>query len=341
MDAIDIAYAGAARQAELIADGEVSSREVVEATLARIEARRPAPERLSRRLRRARAARGRPGRRAPQGQGDAPAARRAGRHQGRGQHGRRDHRVGDGRARRRQARGRRVRPPPARGGGDPHRQDERARDDDLAVHRDPDVGRHPQPVEPRPHARRVERRHRRRGGGGPRRRRPRLRRRWARSASRPPGPACSGIKPTRDRVPLGDHVDAWQGLSVIGPLARHVADAALFLDATADDPPEGGFLAASRTPPGPLQDRRPPQAACPGPSPHRGRRRASACSTRRPMRCARSATRSSTATSSCRSGPVRTAVARYLRGIADDVARRCRIPSASSAARAAWRGWAA
>src|SRR3954463_3643224 len=38
MDATDIAYAGATRQAELIADGEVSAREVVEATLARIEA---------------------------------------------------------------------------------------------------------------------------------------------------------------------------------------------------------------------------------------------------------------------------------------------------------------
>src|SRR3954468_17761754 len=38
MDATDIAYAGATRQAELIAAGEVSAREVVEATLARIEA---------------------------------------------------------------------------------------------------------------------------------------------------------------------------------------------------------------------------------------------------------------------------------------------------------------
>ena len=38
MDPTDIAYAGATRQAELIADGEVSAREVVEATLARIEA---------------------------------------------------------------------------------------------------------------------------------------------------------------------------------------------------------------------------------------------------------------------------------------------------------------
>src|SRR4051794_40213343 len=62
-----------------------------------------------------------------------------------------------------------------------------------------------------------------------------------------------GVKPTRDRLPLGDHDEAWQGLSVVGPLARHVTDAALFLDATAADPPEGGFLAAARTPPGPLK----------------------------------------------------------------------------------------
>src|SRR5438477_2783778 len=48
-----------------------------------------------------------------------------------------------------------------------------------------------------------------------------------------------GLKPTRDRVPLGPHDDAWQGMSVVGPMARTVADAALFMDATADDPPPG------------------------------------------------------------------------------------------------------
>ena len=42
MDAIDLAYAGAARQAELIASGEVSAREVVQATLDRIAAADPA-----------------------------------------------------------------------------------------------------------------------------------------------------------------------------------------------------------------------------------------------------------------------------------------------------------
>ncbi|MCV7257434.1 amidase [Mycobacterium shimoidei] len=55
-----------------------------------------------------------------------------------------------------------------------------------------------------------------------------------------------GIKPHRDRVPLGPHHDAWCGLSVNGPLARSVRDAALFLDATTTLPaPEGGFVAAA------------------------------------------------------------------------------------------------
>ncbi|HYF24900.1 MAG TPA: amidase [Baekduia sp.] len=61
------------------------------------------------------------------------------------------------------------------------------------------------------------------------------------------GPACwnglVGVKPQRDRVPLGPHHDAWQGMSVNGPLARTTVDAALFLDATTD---EGGFAGAAR-----------------------------------------------------------------------------------------------
>ncbi len=54
-----------------------------------------------------------------------------------------------------------------------------------------------------------------------------------------------GIKPQRGRIPLGpDHHDAWNGLIAYGPLARGVRDAAAFLDATADDPPAGGFRSA-------------------------------------------------------------------------------------------------
>ena len=63
-----------------------------------------------------------------------------------------------------------------------------------------------------------------------------------------------GIKPQRDRVPLGpDHHDAWNGLTAYGPLARTVRDAAVFLDVTADDVPDGGFLAALDRPPASLR----------------------------------------------------------------------------------------
>jgi amidase len=59
-----------------------------------------------------------------------------------------------------------------------------------------------------------------------------------------------GIKPQRDRVPISPHDDAWQGMSVNGPLARRVADAALFLDATTAD---GGYATAAARPPGRLR----------------------------------------------------------------------------------------
>jgi amidase len=59
-----------------------------------------------------------------------------------------------------------------------------------------------------------------------------------------------GIKPQRDRVPMAPHDDAWNGLSVNGPMARTVEDAALFLDVTA---PGNGFVAAAKRPPGQLR----------------------------------------------------------------------------------------
>ncbi len=44
-----------------------------------------------------------------------------------------------------------------------------------------------------------------------------------------------GYKPQRDRIPLGiQHADGWNGLLTYGSLSRTVADAALFLDATSD-----------------------------------------------------------------------------------------------------------
>jgi amidase len=55
-----------------------------------------------------------------------------------------------------------------------------------------------------------------------------------------------GIKPQRDRISLGPRREGWHGLAVCGPLARRVADAALFLDVAAGD---GGFAdAAAREP---------------------------------------------------------------------------------------------
>jgi len=59
-----------------------------------------------------------------------------------------------------------------------------------------------------------------------------------------------GIKPQRDRVPLAPHDDAWNGLTVNGPIARTVEDAALFLDVTSD---ESGFAAAAAKEPGSLR----------------------------------------------------------------------------------------
>jgi len=59
-----------------------------------------------------------------------------------------------------------------------------------------------------------------------------------------------GIKPQRGRVPIGAGEEPWNGLSANGPLSRTVEDAALFLDATnTQKAPRGGFVkAAARKP---------------------------------------------------------------------------------------------
>ncbi|TVS86072.1 amidase [Mycobacterium helveticum] len=66
-----------------------------------------------------------------------------------------------------------------------------------------------------------------------------------------------GLKPQRDRISLEPHDNAWYGLSVNGPLARSVLDAAVFLDATATESaapgPEGEFVAAAGRDPGRLR----------------------------------------------------------------------------------------
>src|ERR1700749_932022 len=63
-----------------------------------------------------------------------------------------------------------------------------------------------------------------------------------------------GVKPQRDRVSLEPHDKAWYGLSVNGPIARTVLDAAVFLDATSTvSGPEGEFTAAATSEPGKLR----------------------------------------------------------------------------------------
>ena len=61
-----------------------------------------------------------------------------------------------------------------------------------------------------------------------------------------------GLKPQRDRVPIG--ADTWRGLSVNGPMTRTVEDAALFLDVTnTQKAPRGGFVKAAARKPGRLR----------------------------------------------------------------------------------------
>ncbi len=67
-----------------------------------------------------------------------------------------------------------------------------------------------------------------------------------------------GVKPQRDRISPAPHrsdaANGWYGLAVYGPLARSVVDAALFLDATAQTPPaEGSFRDAAAREPGRLR----------------------------------------------------------------------------------------
>lgn len=63
-----------------------------------------------------------------------------------------------------------------------------------------------------------------------------------------------GLKPQRGRVPIGDGEDPWRGLSVNGPLTRTVEDAALFLDIThTGRAPRGGFVKAAARKPGRLR----------------------------------------------------------------------------------------
>jgi amidase len=72
-----------------------------------------------------------------------------------------------------------------------------------------------------------------------------------------PAACCGlfGLKPQRDRIPLAPKHDAWQGLSTIGCVTRSVRDTALWFDVTADrDPGETEpFAAAAARVPGRLR----------------------------------------------------------------------------------------
>jgi amidase len=79
-----------------------------------------------------------------------------------------------------------------------------------------------------------------------------------------PAACCGlfGLKPQRDRVPLAPDLEHWYGLSVYGALTRGVLDSALFLDATAGPAPGGpagpppgpsSFASAARSSPGRLR----------------------------------------------------------------------------------------
>ncbi len=59
-----------------------------------------------------------------------------------------------------------------------------------------------------------------------------------------------GLKTTRGLIDMGDE-EHWNGLAVVGPLGRRVADAAAMLDVIADEP--GGYRDAVDTEPGKLR----------------------------------------------------------------------------------------
>lgn len=73
-----------------------------------------------------------------------------------------------------------------------------------------------------------------------------------------PATCCAlfGLKPQRGRVPTAPAEDSWQGLTTIGCVTRTVRDTALWYDVTADragDEDAEPFLAAAAREPGPLR----------------------------------------------------------------------------------------
>jgi amidase len=91
-----------------------------------------------------------------------------------------------------------------------------------------------------------------------------------------PAASCGlfGLKPTRGRVSLAPELEGWRGLAVLGCLSRTVLDTALWLDIVSGDsreaeappPPERPFVESAKSPPGKLRvawSTKPPRAAAP------------------------------------------------------------------------------
>jgi amidase len=91
-----------------------------------------------------------------------------------------------------------------------------------------------------------------------------------------PAASCGlfGLKPSRGRISLAPALEYWNGLAVNGCLSRTVLDTALWLDITAGGsrepgappPPERPFVESAQTPPGKLRvaySTLPPRAAAP------------------------------------------------------------------------------
>jgi amidase len=78
-----------------------------------------------------------------------------------------------------------------------------------------------------------------------------------------PAASCGlfGLKPSRGRVSLAPLTEGWRGLAVLGCLSRSVIDTALWLDAVsggsaeaeAPSPPDRPFVESAQTPPGKLR----------------------------------------------------------------------------------------
>jgi amidase len=62
-----------------------------------------------------------------------------------------------------------------------------------------------------------------------------------------------GLKPQRDRISLAPATEHWNGMSVYGFETRDVRDTALLLDLTAQRPPAPSYSEAVASPPGPLR----------------------------------------------------------------------------------------